>query len=391
MSNLVRRDPSDLEEIRLRPSPRWSKAVVWALIGTASFAFLFALLAKIDEVVVAQGDLEPAGAVKPIKAVQSAVVEEIFVKEGQVVEPGQPLIRFDTDKSQAQKSNVTRQLLIEQQRISEQANASRARLENLQAKRQSLISKRDSEKLSLVNQEDILRRLDYLTKQGGMGLVQYMQEKDKGQQMRSQIAQTEAAIRQTDAELDEVSSDLLKQRKESDRQLSDLERQRVEVKEQLQTELLKSPVRGQVFDLTPTSKGYAVAPNEPLLKIVPLDKLQAKIYVTSKDIGFVKVGQFSEVRLDSYPFTEFGSIKGRVKRISTDSLPPDEQNPQPRFPVLIKLDQQKLEKNGRSYALKSGETLSANLVLREKRVITLLTDVIDRAFDALKPIRSPTS
>ena len=391
MSNLVRRDPSDLQEIRLRPSPRWSKAVVWALIGTASFAFLFALLAKIDEVVVAQGDLEPAGAVKPIKAVQSAVVEEIFVKEGQVVEPGQPLIRFDTDKSQAQKSNVSRQLLIEQQRISEQANASRARLENLQAKRQSLISKRDSEKLSLVNQEDILRRLDYLTKQGGMGLVQYMQEKDKGQQMRSQIAQTEAAIRQTDAELDEVSSDLLKQRKESDRQLSDLERQRVEVKEQLQTELLKSPVRGQVFDLTPTSKGYAVAPNEPLLKIVPLDKLQAKVYVTSKDIGFVKVGQLSEVRLDSYPFTEFGSIKGRVKRISTDSLPPDEQNPQPRFPVLIKLDQQKLEKNGRSYALKSGETLSANLVLREKRVITLLTDVIDRAFDALKPIRSPTS
>ena len=391
MSNLVRRDPSDLQEIRLRPSPRWSKAVVWALIGTASFAFLFALLAKIDEVVVAQGDLEPAGAVKPIKAVQSAVVEEIFVKEGQVVEPGQPLIRFDTDKSQAQKSNVSRQLLIEQQRILEQANASRARLENLQAKRQSLISKRDSEKLSLVNQEDILRRLDYLTKQGGMGLVQYMQEKDKGQQMRSQIAQTEAAIRQTDAELDEVSSDLLKQRKESDRQLSDLERQRVEVKEQLQTELLKSPVRGQVFDLTPTSKGYAVAPNEPLLKIVPLDKLQAKVYVTSKDIGFVKVGQLSEVRLDSYPFTEFGSIKGRVKRISTDSLPPDEQNPQPRFPVLIKLDQQKLEKNGRSYALKSGETLSANLVLREKRVITLLTDVIDRALDALKPIRSPTT
>ena len=389
MSNLVRRDPSDLQEIRLRPSPRWSKAVVWALIGTASFAFLFALLAKIDEVVVAQGDLEPAGAVKPIKAVQSAVVEEIFVKEGQVVEAGQPLIRFDTDKSQAQKSNVSRQLLIEQQRISEQANASRARLENLQAKRQSLISKRDSEKLSLVNQEDILRRLDYLTKQGGMGLVQYMQEKDKGQQMRSQIAQTEAAIRQTDAELDEVSSDLLKQRKESDRQLSDLERQRVEVNEQLQTELLKSPVRGQVFDLTPTSKGYAVAPNEQLLKIVPLDKLQAKVYVTSKDIGFVKVGQLSEVRLDSYPFTEFGSIKGRVKRISTDSLPPDEQNPQPRFPVLIKLDQQKLEKNGRSYALKSGETLSANLVLREKRVITLLTDVIDRAFDALKPIRSP--
>lgn len=391
MSNLVRRDPSDLQEIRLRPSPRWSKAVIWALIGTASFAFVFALLAKIDEVVVAQGDLEPAGAVKPIKAFQTAVVEEIFVKEGQLVEPGQPLIRFDTDKSVAQKSNVNRQLGLERQRINEQANSSEARRDNLRAKRESLISKRDSEQLSLANQEDILQRLEILTKQGGMGLVQYMQEKDKAQQMRSQIAQTQAAIRQTDAELNEVSSELLKQRKESDRQLSDLERQRVEVKEQLQTELLRSPVRGKVFDLTPTSRGYVVAPNEPVLKIVPVDKLQAKIYVTSKDIGFVKVGQLSEVRLDSYPFTEFGSIKGTVKRISTDSLPPDEQNPQPRFPVIIKLEQQQLNKNGHSYSLKSGETLSANLVLREKRVITLLTDVIDRAFDALKPIRSPTS
>jgi HlyD family secretion protein len=391
MSNLVRRDPSDLQDIRLRPSPRWSRAVVWALVGTASFAFLFALFAKIDEVVVAQGDLEPSGAVKPIKALQAAVVEEIFVKEGQLVEPGQPLLRFDTDRSVAQRGNVNRQLILERQRIDEQANASEARKANLEAKRQSLISKRDSEQASLANQEDILRRLEFLTKQGGMGLVQYMQEKDKAQQMRSQIAQTQAAIRQTDAELDEVGSDLLKQRKESDRQLSDLERQKIEVKEQLQTELLRSPVRGQVFDLIPTSKGYAVAPNEQVVKIVPIDKLQAKVYVTSKDIGFVKVGQKSEVRLDSYPFTEFGSIKGSVKRISTDSLPADEQNPQPRFPVIVKLDQQKLVKNDRSYALKSGETLTANLVLREKRVITLLTDVIDRAFDALKPIRSPTT
>jgi HlyD family secretion protein len=218
-----------------------------------------------------------------------------------------------------------------------------------------------------------------------------MEQKNKAQELRSEIAQTEASIRQTDAELHEVQSDLLKQRKESERQLSDLERQSIEVREQMQTELLRSPVKGVIFDLVTSSKGYAVAPNETIMKVVPSDSLRAKVFVTSKDISFVKLGQASDVRMDSYPFTEFGSVKGKVSRIANEALPPDQQNQQPRFPVLIELSKQVLTKNGRSYSLKAGETLTANLVLREKRVITLLTDVIDRAFDALRPIRSPST
>jgi HlyD family secretion protein len=364
---------------------------VWALIGTASFAFLFALFTKIDEVVVAQGDLESTGTLKPIKAVQAGVVEEVFVKEGQQVEAGQPLIRFDTDKSLAQQGNVGRQLSLERQRFGQQVSSTEARLDNVKAKRESLVSKRNSQTLTLRNEEDILARIEPLAKQGGIQVVQYMEQKNKAQELRSEIAQTQASIRQTDAELHEVQFDLLKQRKESERQLSDLERQSIEVREQMQTELLRSPVKGVIFDLVTSSKGYAVAPNETIMNVVPSDSLRAKVFVTSKDISFVKLGQASDVRMDSYPFTEFGSVKGKVSRIANEALPPDEQNQQPRFPVLIQLSKQVLTKNDRSYPLKAGETLTANLVLREKRVITLLTDVIDRAFDALRPIRSPSS
>jgi HlyD family secretion protein len=391
MSKLVRRGSSDLQEVRLRPAPTWSRTLVWALIGTASFAFLFALFTKIDEVVVAQGDLETTGTVKPIKAVQAAVVEEVFVKEGQQVEAGQPLVRFDTDKSVAQQGNVGRQLSLERQRFGQQVSSTEARLDNVKAKRESLVSKRNSQILTLRNEEDILARIEPLAKQGGIQVVQYMEQKNKAQELRSEIAQTQATIRQTEAELHEVQFDLLKQRKESERQLSDLERQSIEVREQMQTELLRSPVKGVIFDLVTSSKGYAVAPNETIMNVVPSDSLRAKVFVTSKDISFVKLGQDSDVRMDSYPFTEFGSLKGKVSRIANEALPPDEQNQQPRFPVLIQLSKQVLTKNGRSYPLKAGETLTANLVLREKRVITLLTDVIDRAFDALRPIRSPSS
>ena len=75
MSKLVRRSietlaarPLDPQEVRLRPAPFWSQALVWTIIGTASAGFVFAVLAQIDEVVVAPGMLQPRGAERPIKS-----------------------------------------------------------------------------------------------------------------------------------------------------------------------------------------------------------------------------------------------------------------------------------------------------------------------------------
>ena len=67
LSSLVAR-PLDPQEVRLKPAPVWSKALAWTIIGTASFGFCFAIFAKIDEVVLATGELQPLGAERPIKA-----------------------------------------------------------------------------------------------------------------------------------------------------------------------------------------------------------------------------------------------------------------------------------------------------------------------------------
>jgi len=390
MSQLVPINRGDLQEVRLRPAPTWSRALTWGIIGTASFGFIFALVTRIDEVVPAQGQLEPVSSLKPIKAVQAAVVDEIFVKEGQLVKPGQPLIRFDTDKSVAQASTLQMQQGLEQQRFGEQVRTSAARRQAQAAKRDSLLAKRNSDVLTLRNEQEILARYEPLARQGALPELQYLQQRNRIQQIQSEIAQAEAEIRQTEAEISEVDANLLKERKESEQQQVSLARQGVEARETLQTEVLKAPVAGRVFNLIPTSPRYAVSPGEELLKIVPDGSLQAKVYVTSKDVSFVKPGKRAEVRLDSYPFTEYGSIIGKVKRIGTEALPATEQNPQPRFPVIVTLETQSLYRNGRAYPLKSGETVTTNIILRDKRVITLLTDVIDRALDALRPIKSPT-
>ena len=94
------------------------------------------------------------------------------------------------------------------------------------------------------------------------------------------------------------------------------------------------------------------------------------------------------MRVDAFPFTQFGSIPGRLKTIGTDSLPPDQQNPLPRFPAYVSLDRPYLEKNGTRHNVSSGQTVSVNLVVRDKRVITLLTDAVQKALDSLRRIRS---
>lgn len=384
MSQLVRRSiqtlaarPLDPQEVRLRPAPVWSQALVWAIIGTATAAFGFAVMAKIDEVVVAPGTLQPQGAERPIKTPLAGVVTTIYVREGERVRQGQPLLRLDPDVSAKRSSTVAEQTRLERQREVEQARAFAARADSLRAKREAL-------RQAMVTEQQILRQIEPLAAVGAMQQVQVLQQRNRVQQLRSEIAQADANLR-------EVQAELVRQRQESLRNLADLDRQRVEVKEAQEQELLRAPIDGVVFDLVPSSSGYAATANETLLKLVPGGTLEAKVFFTNREVGFVKAGQSAQVRVDAFPFTQFGSIPATIKAVSSYALPPDQQNPEPRFPGYVQLQRSFLERDGRRYPIGSGQSVQVNVVLRQKRVITLLTDVLDRAFDSLRRIRSTST
>ena len=384
MSKLVRRSietlatrPLDPQEVRLRPAPVWSQAVVWTIIATATAGFGFAVMAKIDEVVVAPGILQPQGAERPIKSPLAGVVAQILVKEGAEVRRGQPLIRLDPDVSEKRRSTVLEQTGLERQRFAEQTRAVEARKESLQARIDAL-------RQSMATEQQILSQIEPLAREGGVQQVQVLQQRNRVQQLRSEVAQAEANLR-------EVQAELVRLRQESLRNLSDLDRQRVEVREAQEQELLLAPADGVVFDLVPASAGYAVSPGETLLKVVPNGRLEAKVFFSNREVGFVKPGQTAQVRVDAFPFTQFGSIPARIKAVSAYSLPADAQNPQPRFPGYVQLDRNTLERNGQPYAVGPGQSVVVNVVLRQKRVITLLTDAVDRAFDSLRRIRSSSS
>ena len=373
LSSLIVR-PLNPQEVRLRPAPVWSKALAWTIIGTASFGFCFAVFARIDEVVLASGELQPLGAERPIKAPFGGIVKEILVREGQAVKTGQALMRFDAEVSEKRAQTLKTQLKLEVKRFEEESRAIKARVSSLRERKEGL-------KRALLTEEEIYINIIPLAQQGAFKRTELLRQRNRVEQLESEVAQARA-------NLQEVQAQLLKMEQESLKEIYDLERQLVEVEDTLSKEILSSPVDGLVFGLVPSSPGYATSAGEILVNVVPGGVLEAKIFVTNRDVGFLKKGMKAQVRVDAFPYTQFGSLPGTLKSVGTLPIKPDAQNPQPRFPAYIALQRETLRKGRDEFPVSAGQSVQANLILRDKRVISLLTDAVQKALDSLRAIRS---
>ena len=115
--------------------------------------------------------------------------------------------------------------------------------------------------------------------------------------------------------------------------------------------------------------------SEPVMTVVPLDKLQASVEIPSSDIGFVKIGQKADISIDSFPATDFGVLEGQIETIGSDALPPDSQKGRATYSFAsnIKLSSQKLKlSNGETLPLQVGMSLTANIKLRKVSYLQLL-------------------
>ena len=373
LSSLIVR-PLNPQEVRLRPAPVWSKALAWTIIGTASFGFCFAVFARIDEVVLANGELQPLGAERPIKAPFGGIVKEILVREGQAVKTGQALMRLDAQVSEKRAQTLKTQLKLEVKRFEEESRSIKARVSSLRERKEGL-------KRALLTEEEIYTNIIPLAQQGAFKRTELLRQRNRVEQLESEVAQARA-------NLQEVQAQLLKMEQESLREISDLERQLVEVEDTLSKEILSAPVDGLVFGLVPSSPGYATSAGETLVNVVPGGVLEAKIFVTNRDVGFLKKGMKAQVRVDAFPYTQFGSLPGTLKSVGTLPIKPDAQNPQPLFPAYIELQRETLRKGQDEFPVSAGQSVQANLILRDKRVISLLTDAVQKALDSLRAIRS---
>lgn len=427
--SVVRRiteEPGQRHWSALTPSRRWSSWIIWSLVGVAGFGIVWASFARIDETIQATGKLEPFGTTKDIKAPLGGVIRSILVRDGQDVTQGQPLLEMDTTAAvsklralQEVRGRVEADVLLSKGQLGSRVDRSRltanqtSKLKALRdeynsriAAARSAVDQARSSVLSAETQlqakrealrvrEEILNDIQPLVSQGAMARSQFLKERQEVVLLRGEVKSLAANLARARDELtaskDKLDNTIALTRidfstrvEESEKQLAELSNQISETSLTLKYQVIRSPVRGVVFDLKPSSPGYVVNSEVPVLKVVPTDRLVARIFVANSDIGFVQPGQEVQVRVDAFPYNEFGELKGKIVSIGSDVLAPDETYKFFRFPVTVALDNSTLNYKGRQLKLRAGMSINANVILRQRPVIAIFTKQVLPFWDSLK-------
>jgi multidrug efflux pump subunit AcrA (membrane-fusion protein) len=280
---------------------------------------------------------------------------------------------------------------------------------------QSQIQLSSAQEVKSVSQT-ILNNIETLAKEGGISRMQYLKQKQEVSQQQAEveqlvqeqarlkfaIAQSKEKIRNTMAgakkeistkiadnekQIANLDSELNKAIIEDEKRIAEIDSQISQAQVTLQYQELRSPADGIVFDLQAKAPGFVANSSQPVVKIVPDEALTAKVFITNKDIGFVKKGMKVNVRIDSYPFTEFGELKGELVWIGSDALPPEQVRPYDSFPAKIRLDRQSLVVNNQELPVQSGMSVTVNIKVRDRTVMSIFSDLFTKQIDSLKTAR----
>lgn len=264
--------------------------------------------------------------------------------------------------------------------------------------------------------QQILDRIAPVAKEGGVSQLQYQRQQQEvltrqaeverltGEQQRLlvQISQAKEQLQNTislsakdiftkiaenQKRIAEIDVDLSRFRLENKKKIAEIDGQLSKAKLALQYQELRSPVNGIVFDLQAKSQGFVANSTEPILKVVPNDNLVASVYITNRDIGFVQQGMETDVKIESFPESEFGSVKGELVSIGSDVLAPTQERPYYAFPAKIQLDRQALISNGKRLPLQSGMSVNASIKVRKRTVMSIFLDMFDKKVKSLQTVR----
>lgn len=367
--------PAHLEVIEKPPAP---KARFTALLLTV---FLIAILiwsifGRLDIHAGAQGRLMVSSHSKIIQPLEQGEVTLINVKDGQHVKKGDLLIEFNLVDVNAENERLAQQILhakLEYSRLSAlltddpQANftppaqtstaqvqkskahlaseveETKAALAQLQAELQVNLMQQQGNQQDLYSLQTLKQNIDLrlkarqsLAASKVIAKVELLEQEKELLDIKRTIstlsAQTQVLIAQHSSIKEQMDSLLAQKRRQYyqginqvEIDLTQVEQELIKAQEHLRRQTLRSPVDGIVQQLSIHTIGGVVTPAQALMVIVPAQAyLEAQVKVLNKDIGFVLAGQSVEIKVDSFPFTKYGTINGKVLYISQDAVE-DEQ------------------------------------------------------------------
>lgn len=428
-------------EIEERPPHPLARIMMWLLVVLIVIAVLWACFGKMDVVVSAQGKVVPEAQVKLIQPLEKGMIKTILVKDGQLVTKGQVLIELDQRITQADIENITQQrkvayfMLKEYQSLYQllqlatkdglakkdidellftQGLTSTERdalLELIWRKWQaysadidylaSEVNAAKAEKTALEMQLEMLNKtLPIITEQNSM--YQTLHQNDYGSkadmlQSQKAVIETEQALAQHKATVAQLTANIssknsalmrakadylaqvLEQIELNQKDFKSLSNELNKYQLMQQAQSLSAPLSGFVQSLSVHTIGAVVTPAQVLMQIIPKDSpLEVNAMISNKDIGYVHEGQKVQVKIDTYPFTEYGLLTGEIVEISDDAI--DDQQLGLVFKVIAKLDSTTLHKQGKDFPIRSGMTVTVEVKTGERRIIEYFLSPLTKAF-----------
>ena len=415
-----------------RSTRGWSRAIVWSLIGLASFGALYGSIARLETSVSAEGKLRPVGGVSNVRSPYNARLSRLLVREGQLVQAGQPLLAIDDRALQEQLQNLTASEQLWQQEVDSVAlqlglgpatrNAAKgrptpgspataadsnevalrqasARQERLRSEIQLRQQQGDLAALRarLQISSNIRQRLQRLQREGALAQLELDRHNERQIELTAQLRRTEQELeisrrRIEGGRLQErqvLASDRRELFGRYDRarnQLVEVSNRLLELRERLQQAELRAPQAGRVFDLR-VKAGETLTAGQPLLQVVSQQGLEAELRISNRDIGVLQPGMPVDVRITALPFTDYGSLKGTLVRVGADALPPEPNSPQESFAAVVRLPAASLDRRGRRQALRSGMAVTGLIQLGSRPVLALINDRLGSFAESTRSLR----
>lgn len=359
------------EPLRARWLLRIAAVVLVLLIAWAS-------VAEIDEVTRGEARVVPSSQVQVIQSVDGGVVEEIMVREGQIVEPGQLLLRVDTTRfaSSLGESRVSQaalrvkalrlQALVQNQpfnpppelarevpdivaqerrlydsrraEMSAQLSIAQSQLSQRQQELNEVMARREQAERGLQLTQRELQATRPMVATGAVSEVEVLRLEREVARLRgdleqatAQISRVRAAIAEAQRRIEEVQltsrNQMSAELSETLGRLSALTEGGRALEDKVVKAEIRSPVRGTVNRLFINTVGGVVQPGREVVEIVPLDDaLILEAQITPKDIAFLRPGLEAMVKFTAYDFAIYGGLKADVESISADSVVDDRGN-----------------------------------------------------------------
>ncbi len=418
------------------PSPL-PRIAIGLLTGFSVLALLWSVIGKVDVVATATGKIVPSGRSKPVQAIETASIKSIHVHDGDTVRAGDVLLqldatvptadveRIDGERFTAQLQALRARALLGAQvsgtlpalsaphiappRVAEASRQAeglfaeyRARLARLDAD----IERRESELRSTQAQ---IRKLEHtlplasqraadlkeLSEGGFVSRHAWMEKEQIRLEQTGELATLQSRTSEIRASLREAHEQRSGLVAETRRQMLDAAAEGEQKAAALTQELLKAqsrkrlmnivaPIDGTVQQLAVNTIGGVVTPAQVLMLLVPeRQPVEVDAVLENKDVGFIAPGQPVEVKIETFPYTRYGTVPATIVHVSPDAVSDDKRGL--TYLAKVRLERDSIDVDGRAMPLLPGMAVAAEIKIGRRRVIEyLLSPLLQHTSESLR-------